>query len=128
MLKIVLTLKILLLIILIGFLQDSVAKTNKSVSLKDATENIQKTSKGKVLSAQTKNNYNGTSSHRVKVLTPNGRIKVYHVPTGEAVKKPGNNRTNSGNSNPNYHNNTNRNGSTGSRSNRSAQTKGDNKK
>ncbi|MCB1595799.1 MAG: hypothetical protein KDI76_12890, partial [Xanthomonadales bacterium] len=48
------------------------------MSLEDATEYVRSTSKGKVLSAKTNIN-EGKKSHRIQVLTPSGRVRVYQI-------------------------------------------------
>lgn len=56
------------------------AANNKTpVSLEQASESIRKQSKGKVLSAKT-TNFNGQRQHRIQVLTPSGRVKIFQVP------------------------------------------------
>jgi hypothetical protein len=74
--------KLLLIISLLGLVQISYADNKDKVSLEQASEKIRKQSKGKVLSATTKN-HNGIESHRIQVLTKSGRIKIYQVPTNK---------------------------------------------
>jgi hypothetical protein len=50
-----------------------------TVSLEQASEMAREKSKGKVLSART-TNFNGEKAHRIQVLTPSGRVKIYQIP------------------------------------------------
>ena len=55
------------------------AKNPKSVSLEDASKQVQSSSNGKIISAKT-SHVNNQNIHKIKVLLPNGRIKTYRVP------------------------------------------------
>ncbi len=87
----------------------------KPVSLEDASEMIRHSTQGKVLSAKTKEN-NGAQSHRIRVLTPSGRVKVYNVPAENTTfsdrnpKRPFTSQPNQQrNQQRSYQNNSNRN-------------------
>ena len=54
-----------------------------SMDLEQAAEHARKSSKGKVLSARTTNR-RGENTHRIQVLTPSGRVKIYNIPAKEA--------------------------------------------
>ena len=58
---------------------NSYAKSSTKISLEQASEQIRKQSKGKVLSAKTKRTINGERIHEIKILTPNGRVKTHSV-------------------------------------------------
>lgn len=75
-----LILNLFLTILLASFSQSTVARNKSNVSLEDASEFIREQSKGKVLSART-TNFNGEKKHRIQVLTPSGRVKIFQVPT-----------------------------------------------
>jgi hypothetical protein len=74
----------IILILFIGFSSELVAKNKSDVSLEEASEFIRQQSQGKVLSAKT-THFNGARMHRIQVLTPSGRVKVFQVP---AYKEP----------------------------------------
>ncbi|MCB1586342.1 MAG: hypothetical protein R3F25_06500 [Gammaproteobacteria bacterium] len=67
-----------ILLLLCSFSAFSQIKNNNEMSLEDATEYVRSTSKGKVLSAKTNVNQ-GKKSHRIQVLTPSGRVRVYQI-------------------------------------------------
>jgi hypothetical protein len=70
-----------LLIGLFLTVQLSFAQGRKEVSLAQASENIRNDTKGKILSAKT-TEINGRRTHKIQVLTPSGRVKVYRIPVG----------------------------------------------
>jgi len=57
----------------------SYAKVTPHITLEQASETIRKQSKGKVLSARTIRTINGTKIHKIKILTPDGRVKMHTV-------------------------------------------------
>lgn len=61
------------------------------VSLEDAANQAKKQTNGKILSAKTTRRL-GTKVHRIQVLTPSGRVKIFHVPANN--DKNGKPRTN----------------------------------
>lgn len=58
------------------------ADKKNTVTLEQASEMVRKQSKGKVLSART-TNFNGGRTHRIQVLTPSGRVKIFQVPVNK---------------------------------------------
>lgn len=86
MARILFTIKFLLVLSFIGFGQFSYAKEEKPMNLEDATSFIQKNSQGKILSAKTLHK-NGVNTHRIKVITPSGRVKVFKVPSNNSTKQ-----------------------------------------
>ncbi len=54
-----------------------------TTSLEQASEMVRLQSKGKVLSART-TNFNGGKAHRIQVLTPSGRVKIFQIPISES--------------------------------------------
>ncbi len=97
-----------------------------SVSLEQASEMVRLQSKGKVLSART-TNFNGGKTHRIQVLTPSGRVKIFQIPSTKRVfinpqkhvPRYSKDRTNS-RSNRSSHPNRTTNSTSRSRSNRSS--------
>ena len=84
--------KLLLTLLLLCFMQFAVAKDE--ISLEQASESIRKESKGQVVSATT-STHKGVKTHRIKVLTKSGRVKVYNVPVSKnGSSKEYNNRYN----------------------------------
>lgn len=69
----------ILFIVLMGFVQFSVAENKPVITLEEASKQVLKTSKGKILSAKTTNS-NGQKTHRIQVLTPTGRVKIFQIP------------------------------------------------
>ncbi len=69
---------LLLLMLTIG-LPVNAADKKKIVSLEQASELVRQQSEGKVLSART-TNFNGNRTHRIQVLTPSGRVKIFQIP------------------------------------------------
>ena len=67
---------------------NSYAKSPTKISLEQASETIRKQSKGKVLSARTIRNITGTKTHKIKILTPDGRVKMHTI---QERKSPDNN-------------------------------------
>lgn len=65
---------------------NSYAKSSTKISLEQASEQIRKQSKGKVLSARTTRTINGTRIHKIKILTPNGRVKTHSVSARESLQ------------------------------------------
>jgi hypothetical protein len=65
--------------VMIMMARNSYAKSSTKISLEQASEQIRKQSKGKVLSAKTKRTINGERIHEIKILTPNGRVKTHSV-------------------------------------------------
>jgi hypothetical protein len=63
---------------------NSYAKSPPKISLEQASEQIRKQSKGKVLSARTTRTINGARIHKIKILTPNGRVKTHSVQSRES--------------------------------------------
>lgn len=57
----------------------SAADQKSTVTLEQASEMIRQQSKGKVLSART-TNFDGGRTHRIQVLTPSGRVKIFQIP------------------------------------------------
>jgi len=57
----------------------SYAKVTPHITLEQASETVRKKSKGKVLSARTIRTINGTKIHKIKILTPDGRVKMHSV-------------------------------------------------
>ena len=55
------------------------ADKKNTVTLEQASEMVREQSKGKVLSART-THFNGGRTHRIQVLTPSGRVKIFQVP------------------------------------------------
>ena len=82
MYKIAPKIQTLLVILLLGFMQFSLAKKKDHTSLEEASEAVRKSTNGKVLSAKTTGD-KGSQSHRIQVLTPSGRVKVYQVPASK---------------------------------------------
>lgn len=74
------------MILLASISQITVAKNKSNVSLEEASEFIRLQSKGKVLSAKT-THFNGSKMHRIQVLTPSGRIKIFQVPVNRDPNK-----------------------------------------
>lgn len=64
----------------------SLAKPPTKVSLEQASESVRIQSKGKVLSARTTRTINGTKIHKIKILTPNGRVKTHSVHARASLK------------------------------------------
>ena len=60
---------------------------NSSLSLEQASKQIQTQSQGKILSAKTLHD-NHQHTHRIKVLLPSGRIKVYKLPATVPNNQP----------------------------------------
>jgi hypothetical protein len=107
------------LIILIASLMcvitfQSSAKSPAKVSLEQASEAVRIQSKGKVLSARTTRTINGAKIHKIKILTPNGRVKTHSVHARESLqnnnysannkntfRSPSQNNTNTSNSSKN---------------------------
>ncbi|MCF6319607.1 MAG: hypothetical protein L3J83_10095 [Proteobacteria bacterium] len=59
-----------------------------TISLEQASEMVRLQSKGKVLSART-TNFNGGRAHRIQVITPSGRVKIFQIPIAEShFRKP----------------------------------------
>ena len=85
MFRLALKSQFLLFILIMGFGQFSVAAKKQQVSLEEASELIRHSTQGKVLSARTTGKDN-LKSHRIQVLTPSGRIKVYQVPANNSQK------------------------------------------
>lgn len=54
------------------------AGNERNVRLRDAVDQVQRDTGGKILAAQTVGHGNGRS-HRIKVLTPDGRVRVVQV-------------------------------------------------
>jgi len=50
-----------------------------TISLEQASEMVRLETKGKVLSAKT-TNFNGIKAHRIQILTPSGRVKIFQIP------------------------------------------------
>jgi hypothetical protein len=65
---------------------NSYAKSSPKISLEQASEQIRKQSKGKVLSARTTRTINGARIHKIKILTPNGRVKTHSVRARESLQ------------------------------------------
>ncbi len=64
------------------------AGNKDTISLEQASEMVRLQSKGKVLSART-TNFNGGKTHRIQVLTPSGRVKIFQIPIAEShFRKP----------------------------------------
>lgn len=78
--------RLLLLILILGISQIAVSKDSNPMSLEEASDHIRETTNGKVLSARTVRSKN-SKSHRIQVLTPTGRVKVYMVPAQERNNK-----------------------------------------
>jgi len=97
MFRLALKSQFLLFILVMGFGQSPVAAKKQQVSLEEASELIRHSTQGKILSARTTSKDN-LKSHRIQVLTPSGRIKVYQVPAN-------NNQNNQNNKNNNHRDN-----------------------
>jgi hypothetical protein len=70
----------IVLALLLGLgLASGAAQAQRAVSLQDAVERVQRESGGKILSAQTVK-VGRTRLYRVKVLLPDGRVRVVQVP------------------------------------------------
>ncbi|HQY36945.1 MAG TPA: hypothetical protein PLI00_10215 [Pseudomonadota bacterium] len=70
----------MLLALLLGLgLAAGAAQAQRAVSLQDAVEKVQRETGGKILSAQTVK-VGKTKLYRVKVLLPDGRVRVVQVP------------------------------------------------
>lgn len=69
----------LLILFIFTVNNSSHAKVTPHVTLEQASESIRKQSKGKVLSARTIRTINGTKLHKIKILTPDGRVKMHTV-------------------------------------------------
>jgi hypothetical protein len=65
---------------------NSYAKSLTKISLEQASEKIRKQSKGKVLSARTTRTINGEKIHKIKIITPDGRIKMHTINAGKPIK------------------------------------------
>lgn len=83
-----LSLNSVVLILLVSISSITVAKDKLDVSLEDASEYIRAQSNGKVMSART-TNFNGLKMHRIQVLEPSGRVKVFQVPANRSHHKNG---------------------------------------
>ena len=79
MFKTSLQFKLLLTLLLFGFVTVSHAKPPKEISLADASEIVRNKTNGKILSART-SRVNGQNLHKIQVLTQSGRVKIYRVP------------------------------------------------
>lgn len=75
-----------ILIIVMAFMQVSLAAGNNNTSLEEASEQIRTSTQGKILSAKTIGN-NNQKTHRIQVLTPSGRVKIYNVPATQNNRK-----------------------------------------
>ena len=70
----------ILLALLLGLgLAAGAVQAQRAVSLQDAVEKVQRETGGKILSAQTVK-VGKTKLYRVKVLLPDGRVRVVQVP------------------------------------------------
>lgn len=70
----------ILLALLLGLgLASGAAQAQRAVNLQDAVERVQRETGGKILSAQTVK-VGRTRLYRVKVLLPDGRVRVVQVP------------------------------------------------
>ena len=81
-----------ILVLLMLFLSNNsiiyAAGKKGTISLEQASEMVRLQSKGKVLSART-TNFNGGKNHRIQVLTPSGRVKIFQIPIAEShFRKP----------------------------------------
>jgi len=85
--------KFILITVLISLVTIVQAQTSKSVSLEDASKSIQSKSNGKILSAKT-SFLNNQKTHKIKVLLPSGRIKVYQIPANKSPRKQRNQQRN----------------------------------
>jgi|GEM_PF-5562746 len=86
--------KILLIVLItfLGLIPAYAAKKQVPFSLEQASEYARKESNGKVLSAKT-TMANGEKIHRVQIVTPSGRVKIYQLPTSVNKKQ---NKSNQG--------------------------------
>ena len=93
------TIKINAFILLLLVLATPVCLADKklSVSLEQATQRILKETKGKILSAKTVY-HNNTRMHKIRVLTPSGRVKNHSIPVYDF------NNQNNSNTRPSYYN------------------------
>ncbi len=73
--------------------QLSFAQGRKEVSLAQASEHIRNDTKGKILSAKT-TEINGRKTHKIQVLTPSGRVKVYQIPVSPQTRPQNTNQRN----------------------------------
>ena len=73
---------VLTILFLVTGLPANAADKKKQVSLEQASELVRQQSKGKVLSART-TNFNGSKTHRIQVLTPSGRVKIFQIPSNK---------------------------------------------
>jgi hypothetical protein len=55
------------------------AQAQRAISMKDAVERVERETRGKVLSAESMGS-GRNRQYRIKVLTPNGRVRVILVP------------------------------------------------
>ena len=74
------TIKVTLFAVLLLSSTFALAEDKLSVTLEQAAEDVRKSENGRVLSART-TYYNGKTEHRIKVLTPSGRVKIVKIPT-----------------------------------------------
>lgn len=98
-------------LILFNVFSSEALAQKSSVSLEEASEMIRHSTQGKVLSAKTNDN-NGAQSHRIRVLTPSGRVKVYNVPANNSTfseRNPRSSFSTQPNTQQGYQNNSNRN-------------------
>ena len=104
-----------------GFGQFAVAAKKQQTSLEEASELIRHSTQGKVLSARTTGK-GDLKSHRIQVLTPSGRIKVYQVPANNNQNNKNNNRRDN-RQNTNYFVNPNKQDNSRSSRNRNSSSK-----
>ncbi|MCF6319413.1 MAG: hypothetical protein L3J83_09090 [Proteobacteria bacterium] len=76
------TLFALLVLFLVSTSPLNAAGKKGSISLEQASEMARLQSKGKVLSAKT-TNFKGGKTHRIQVLTPSGRVKIFKIPSNK---------------------------------------------
>ncbi|WP_240732398.1 PepSY domain-containing protein [Dyella terrae] len=75
------------LLLLLGAFSAFAQAVEPSMSLEEAVNQVQQETQGKILSASTVRRGRNAFEHRIKVLTPNGHVRVVTVNT-DAAKSP----------------------------------------
>lgn len=81
---------LLLLMLLLSNNSPLIASDNEGgISLEQASEMVRLKSKGRILSARTDIN-KGKQTHRIQVLTPTGRVKIFQISSSNKSHRPDN--------------------------------------
>jgi hypothetical protein len=73
---------LLLILLFIFFISSSniaISGSRGNINLDQAVEQVTRDNRGRVLSASTQRDQQQRNIHNIRVLTPNGKVKRYHI-------------------------------------------------